>query len=284
MGEVAAVEVAVEVVEAGRIVLEMNLQTKTIEIKGKKYQYLDTETGNPAVVFIHGLGSNKDVMPKIFENFIDGYRCIFLDLPAHNKIPAYDFNDLTDFSEYIINFIHGTHLTNFSLVGFSFGGVVAIQTQKDLAKEGIKCKAVAWASPIRKDFLTLRSKAFFTIVDAIKKKDYRKLPESGWFKLVVALLGIKVKNSELESFKYFENELLDKFYNLIPSRFINTENQNLIYIFGTKDPLISEQAFKKTKLQGDYQNKYLINKGGHYYTKEGRQEATKIILDFLKLS
>lgn len=255
---------------------------KTIEIKGKKYQYLDSEVGNPAVIFIHGLGSNKDIMPQIFADFIDGYRCIFVDLPAHNKIPNYDFKTLEEFSEYIINFIHGMHLTNFHLVGFSFGGLVAIQTQKDLRKEKIYCRAVAWASPLRKSFLTLRSRIFLELVDKINKKVYKKLPDSVYFKLLVALLGIKAKNKELESFKYFENDLLDRFASMIPNKLINTKDQEILYIFGTKDPLISDNAYKYTTIYKETQSKFIVPKGGHYYTKEGRRLATEKIVEFIK--
>lgn len=259
----------------------MKHQSFEIEIKGKKYQYLDTQTGNPAIVFIHGLGSNKDIMPQIFEPFMENYRSIFIDLPSHNKIPYYEIDTLEEIGEYVINFIHGIHLSNFNLIGFSFGGVVAIQTQKMLQKEGFKVKAVAWASPLRKDFLTLRAKSFLSIVDSLNKKFYKKLPKSGIFKLVVALLGIKAKNSELESFTYFENNNLDKFYKMIPNKFISTENQEILYLFGTKDPLINDLAFKKTIINKDFQQKFLIKNGGHYYNSQGRNEAITKIKNFL---
>lgn len=259
----------------------MKLESFEIEIKGKKYQFLDTQTGNPAILFIHGLGSNKDIMPKIFEPFLENYRCIFIDLPSHNKIPYYEIDTLDEIGEYVVNFIHGIHLNNFTLIGFSFGGVVAIQTQKMLEQEGIKVKAVAWASPLRRDFLTMRAKSFLAIVDSLNKKFYKKLPKSGIFKLVVALLGIKAKNSELESFTFFENNNLDKFQKMIPAKFIGTENREVLYLFGTKDPLINDVAFKKTAINKDYQSKYLIKNGGHYYDKKGREEALEYIKKFL---
>ncbi len=259
----------------------MKLTQREIEIKGKKYQYLDSDIGEKAIFFIHGLGSNKDIMPKIFNSFISEYRCIFIDLPAHNKIPNYNFDSLDDFADYVIDFTEGMHLVNYSLVGFSFGGVVAIQTQKKLKEKNIKVKAVAWASPLRKDFLTLRSKIFLRLVDSFNNKMFKKLPSNMYFKLAVALLGIKVTDDELNSFKYFENNLLDKFHKIMPSKFINTESQEILYIFGTKDPLINNLAFKKTKLFGNYQHKYLIKKGGHYMKREGKEEAHKLIKKFI---
>ena len=260
----------------------MKLSEKEIEIKGKKYQYLDTDLGDNAIVFIHGLGSNKDIMPKIFNSFLTEYRCIFLDLPAHNKIPDYNFDSLDDFADYIINFIEGTHLVNFSLVGFSYGGLISVVTQKTLQEKKIKVKAVAWASPIRKDFLTIRSKMFFKIVDSINHKFYNKLPGNLYFRFLVALLGIKVADDELKSFKFFENNLLDKFHKLMPDHFLNTEGQEILYIYGSKDPLINENAIRKTVIYGDYQKKLKITKGGHYMSKIGKKLAHEYIKEFLK--
>lgn len=259
------------------------LVEKKIIIKNKEYQFLDTEIGEKAIIFVHGLGSSKDIMPKIFNSFLSDYRCIFLDLPAHNKIPSYEFKKLSDFGNYIINFIEGTHLKNFSLVGFSFGGLVSIQTQKMLKEKGLDIKAVAWGSPLRIDFLTIKSHIFFRIVDRINKKSYKKLPESNLFRFFVALIGIKVANDELDSFKYFENNMLDKFYKLIPTKFINTYGQKILYIFGTRDPLIKESAYKKTYIYQKYQTKYLIKKGAHYMKREGKMEAHKLIKKFIDL-
>ena len=76
-----------------------------IEINGFKYQYYDNLLNKKTIIFIHGLGSNKDPMTKFFSDYLEGFRCIFLDLPAHNKLPSYDFTKLEDFSEYINQFI-----------------------------------------------------------------------------------------------------------------------------------------------------------------------------------
>jgi len=260
----------------------VKLTQKEIEIKGKKYQFLDTDLGEKAIVFIHGLGSNKEIMPKLFNTFLSEYRCIFLDLPSHNKLPSYDFNSLDDFADYIVNFIEGTHLINYCLIGFSYGGLISVVTQKKLQEKGIKVKTVAWASPMRKDFLTIRSKIFLKMVDSFDHKFYKKLPGSIYFRFMVALLGIKVTDDELYSFKYFDNNLLDKFHKLMPNHFINTEGQEILYIFGSKDPLINEKALRKTVIFGDYQKKIKITKGGHYMSKIGKKLAHEYIKEFIK--
>ena len=254
---------------------------KTLEINNRKYQYLEIGEGDKTIIFIHGLGSSKEMYPKFFNEFLPLYKCIFLDLPGHNNLPFYNFDSLADIANYVIDFVEHNNIKNFSMVGFSFGGLVAVKTTKLLKEKGIEIKAVAWASPLEKSFLTLRSKTFLKIVDAIDRSFYRKLPRSIYFRFLVALLGIKASNSELASFQNFQNDLLDKLAKFIPKKAINTEHLKILYLFGTKDPLISSKAFSKTKIYGKYQHKYLIDKGGHYYKKEGRAEAIEKILKFI---
>jgi pimeloyl-ACP methyl ester carboxylesterase len=257
------------------------LEEYKIEIKGRKYQYYDTLLGEKTIIFIHGLGSNKDPMTKFFLEYLDKFRCIFIDLPAHNKLPDYEFNDLNDFSDYVLNFLDYLNIEEFVLVGFSFGGLVAIQTSKNLAKKNKIVKTIAWASPLEKSFLTFKSKQFLKIFDAIHNKYYKKLPKSQWFKVLTAVFGIRVRNKELESFTNFDNSRLDIFHKMMPDKQINTENLKILYVFGTKDPLINSKAFEKTIIKSKTQSKEIVERGGHYLTQEGRKKSLKIIHDFI---
>lgn len=252
-----------------------------IEIEGKKYQYYDSLTGPKTIIFIHGLASNKEPMTRFFEEYPEKFRCIFLDLPAHNTLPSYEFTKLDDFSYYILKFIKYLNIKEFTLIGFSFGGLVAINTGKILSDKGVNIKTVAWASPLEKSFLTFRSKQFLKIFDAVQNKFYKKLPKSEWFKILTAIFGIKVKDHELQSFTNFDNSRLDKFHNMMPDHQINVSNMRVLYLFGTGDPLINDKAFAKTKTYNLHQQKFLIKKGGHYLSKEGRNKALKQIYDFI---
>jgi pimeloyl-ACP methyl ester carboxylesterase len=257
------------------------LEEYKIEINGLKYKYYDTLIGEKTIIFIHGLGSNKDPMTKFFAEYLDKFRCIFIDLPSHNQIPSYEFKKLDDFSEYVLNFLSYLKIDDFSLIGFSFGGLVAIQTSKILAKQDKFVKTVAWASPLEKSFLTFRSKQFLKLFDAIQNKHYKKLPKSNWFQLMTAIFGIKVKDKELESFTNFDNSRLDIFHKMMPDTQINTSDIKMLYIFGTKDPLINSKAFEKTIVNNINQKKFLVEKGGHYLDQRGRKESLKIIHDFI---
>jgi len=258
------------------------LEEYKIDIEGFKYIYYDNQSQNPTIIFIHGLGSNKDPMTKFFKGFEENFRCIYLDLPAHNNIPSYEFSKLDNYSEYIIRFISYLNLKNFYLVGFSFGGLISVNTSKILFQRGLPIKTVAWASPLEKSFLTFKSKQFLKIFDRVNKINYKKLPTSSWFKLLTAIFGIKVKNRELESFTNFDNATLDKLHAMMPDKQIDVKDLNVLYLFGTKDPLINDKAFEKTLIFNENQKKFLIKKGGHYLSAEGRKEALNKIYEFLK--
>lgn len=257
------------------------LEEYKIEINGLKYKYYDTLIGEKTIIIIHGLASNKDPMTKFFAEYLDKFRCIFIDLPAHNQIPSYEFKKLDDFSYYIINFLNYLKINEYSLIGFSFGGLVAIQTSKILAKDEKFVKTVAWASPLEKSFLTFKSKQFLKIFDSLQNNYYKKLPKSKWFKLMTAIFGIKVKDKELESFTNFDNSRLDIFHKMMPDKQINTSNLKMLYIFGTNDPLINSKAYNKTEVNGKNEKKFLVEKGGHYLNQKGRKESLKLIHDFI---
>jgi len=260
----------------------INLTEKQIFINNRKYQYYDYGTGDKTILFLHGLASSKKMFPRFFDTFLKDYRCLFIDLPAHNNIPNYGIEKLDQISDYIIDFIDEIRPNNLVLIGFSFGGLVAINTAGMLKKRGEDIRTIAWASPLKKSFLTLRSKTFFKIVDTIKNKSYKKLPFSIYFKFLVALLGIKATNNDLETFKNFENSNLDKFENLIPKKFLPTKDLKILYIYGTRDPLIKISSFNQTKLTNKFQEKYLIKKGGHNIDKKSKEEIHDLIKKFIE--
>lgn len=259
----------------------MELKEQKITIKNKIYQYYDDGEGKKTILFLHGLGSSKKMYPRFFNSFLEDFRCVFIDLPAHNGIPDYGIDNLDQISEYIIDFIDFLEPKEIILIGFSFGGLVAVNTVNLMKKRGKNVKAVAWASPLKKSFLTLRSKSFFKIVDMVKKKTYKKLPKSIYFRFLVAVLGIKATNNDLETFQKFENSNLDRFEKLIPIKFLPTKNLKILYIFGTKDPLIKNSSFKQTKLTNKFQEKYLIKSGGHNLNKKAKKEIYDLIVNFI---
>lgn len=258
-----------------------NLQENKIVINHKIYQFYDYGHGDTSILFLHGLASSKKMFPRFFDSFLDEYRCLFIDLPAHNKIPNYGIESLDEISQYVINFIDYIKPSKLIIIGFSFGGLVGLNTTKILKERGDDIKVVVWASPLKKSFLTLRSKSFFKVVDGLKNKKYKKLPGSIYFRFLVALLGIKVTNKELETFKFFENSNLDSFEKLIPRKMLPTKDIKVLYIYGTNDPLIKTSAFKNIKLTNKFQEKHLIKKGGHNLDKKAKEDIHKIIKTFI---
>ncbi len=90
--------------------------------------YLDKGEG-PAVIFVHGLGSNKEAWRKTIPALGEEYRCIALDLPGYGESDkgAYP-QTMSFFSDCILEFAEALELEKFHLAGHSMGGQIALYT------------------------------------------------------------------------------------------------------------------------------------------------------------
>lgn len=105
------------------------MNKREIQIKDSiNLSYFDVGQG-PAVVFIHGLGSNKKSWSKTIDYLKDQYRCLALDLPGYGE--SYVGNcprSMSFFSECIVDFASELGIESFHLAGHSMGGHIALYT------------------------------------------------------------------------------------------------------------------------------------------------------------
>lgn len=101
----------------------------------KSIQYLNNtfeisyEIVNPSakqdIVFLHGWGSNKDIMKQAFGNFLKDFRLVFIDMPGFGK----SFNDIelqtSDYAKIVKEFLTVLNSNTLAIAGHSFGGKVA---------------------------------------------------------------------------------------------------------------------------------------------------------------
>jgi pimeloyl-ACP methyl ester carboxylesterase len=91
----------------------------------KHVKYLQWNTdGSDMIVCIHGYADKAQMfgpLRSIFPN-----KCVVsVNLPmSHKEHRIYDVNEL---SEYVLTVLNETHATNYSLIGFSLGGLVATE-------------------------------------------------------------------------------------------------------------------------------------------------------------
>jgi len=80
------------------------------------------------IIFLHGWGQNIEMMKPLADNFFKDYKVTILDFPGFGKSqePEYDWN-LSDYCEFLEEFINKLKIKNPILVGHSFGGRVALK-------------------------------------------------------------------------------------------------------------------------------------------------------------
>lgn len=89
-----------------------------------KYSYIDIgNKSHPTILFIHGYGNTANMFLPLMEKLKETHRCISLNLPF--VVHPYHKYHLNSLVSYVQKFITIKNIDNFSLVGFSLGGLVA---------------------------------------------------------------------------------------------------------------------------------------------------------------
>ncbi len=80
---------------------------------------------NNSIVFIHGVGLNKEIWtPQI--DFFKDYTTLTFDLLGHGKTPLEKSNlSIKDFSDQLFNLINELDFKKIHLIGFSLGALIA---------------------------------------------------------------------------------------------------------------------------------------------------------------
>ncbi|MFM2017939.1 MAG: hypothetical protein RL007_1595 [Bacteroidota bacterium] len=89
--------------------------------------FSDSGKGKQTIVFIHGLGLNRNIWNAVISELSEQYRCISIDLPGHGK--SSDITTDGRMSSYVAEVrkvIDHLSLKNFMVCGHSMGGQIAI--------------------------------------------------------------------------------------------------------------------------------------------------------------
>ena len=105
---------------------------KEIVYDGEVYQ-LSYEILNPTckddIVFLHGWGSNKEIMKNAFQNEFDSFRQVYIDLPGFGNSSIVKVIETRDYANIINTFLESLHVQKNIILGHSFGGKVATLLQ-----------------------------------------------------------------------------------------------------------------------------------------------------------
>jgi pimeloyl-ACP methyl ester carboxylesterase len=78
------------------------------------------------IVFLHGWGSNKELMKQAFGKYFRDFRHIYVDMPGFGKSSNEMVLDTTDYKNIVEKFLKNISLDSYIALGHSFGGKVAL--------------------------------------------------------------------------------------------------------------------------------------------------------------
>ncbi|MCG3656705.1 alpha/beta fold hydrolase [Aliarcobacter butzleri] len=101
---------------------------KNIVIDNKIFD-ISYEIINPSatkdIIFLHGWGSNKDIMKSAFSRYLKDFRHIYIDLPGFGKSPNEYVLTTNDYVNIASEFLKLLHSSKEFIAGHSYGGKVA---------------------------------------------------------------------------------------------------------------------------------------------------------------
>ncbi len=104
------------------------MAVKHIELEGRSFD-IAYEIINPAlerqILFLHGWGSNKEVMKAAFADKFKEFSLVFVDMPGFGKTASPYVLRTSDYAKIMNEFLRASNLSVFAIFGHSFGGKVA---------------------------------------------------------------------------------------------------------------------------------------------------------------
>ncbi|BBG65790.1 2-hydroxy-6-oxohepta-2,4-dienoate hydrolase [Hydrogenimonas sp.] len=107
---------------------------KRVDYNGEKFR-LSYDIVNPdkkrSILFLHGWGSDKELMKQAFSSNLEEFRHIYLDLPGFGKSGNDSVLTTHDYAAIVGSFLALLETTPYAAVGHSFGGKVATLLQPE---------------------------------------------------------------------------------------------------------------------------------------------------------
>jgi len=101
---------------------------KPVRYKGETFK-LSYDMVNPTkretLLFLHGWGSNKELMKQAFGDAFQKYRHLYLDLPGFGKSDNRIVLTTDDYAKIVAEFLQKMEIEIEAIIGHSFGGKVA---------------------------------------------------------------------------------------------------------------------------------------------------------------
>ncbi len=232
---------------------------KSVEYSQNRYDIsyeLENIQGKRTIVFLHGWGSNKEIMKMAFGNLFEGYKKIYIDMPGFGKSSNSEVLNTFDYAKIIDLLLIDLKIEKQVVVGHSFGGKVAVLLNPDilvllsssgiLVKKPLKVKLKIALSKVLKPFLGDRIRRAFISEDA--------------------------KDISLNMYETFKNVVDEDF----SSYFANFKNRALI--FWGKDDLATPLECGERISEIIENSSFYHLKGDHYFFLEEAKTVEETII------
>jgi pimeloyl-ACP methyl ester carboxylesterase len=236
------------------------MATREIIYNTNKYNIsyeIHNNTQKDTIIFLHGWGSNKEIMRDSFSKYLKQCKQIFIDLPGFGNSSSNTPLDAKDYCNIIDLFLNSLHVNKKIIFGHSFGGKVA--------------------TLLNPEVLVLLSAAGIPNNKSLKTRLKIKL-----FKLLKPIFGNKLykifATKDVDGLNQNMYETLKKVVNEDFSPiFSNFKNMALIY-WGKEDKAVPlHNAYKIQNLIGN--SKVRVYKGDHFFFLKNAEQISK---DFIK--
>ena len=212
------------------------------------------------IIFLHGWGSNKEVM-KVFKDSFSDYKLLFIDMPGFGKSDTDEVWTTHKYATKIDKFLKELNIEKFCIVGHSFGGKVAtLLNPKYLI-------LLSSAGIVEKKPLKVK----------LKIKLYKLLKPFGIAKVKKLFVSDDVKGMSENMYQTFKNVVDEDFR----GEFRKCTSKSLVF-GGSEDKAVSPQSNRKI---GELLNSSVtILDGDHYLfmNKKNRETIVKEIDKLLK--
>ena len=245
-------------------------------INGVKVNYQVFGEGRPFLI-LHGWGSNSDRWITVAEAIAQkGFKVIVPDLPGFGKsdslTTAWNMNNYTNWLE---GFVKELNLTEFYLMGHSFGGALACKVAIKHPQD-VKKLFLAASASVRKR--TTKKKAFRNIAKLVKKLSF--LPFYDLFRK--AFYKFIIRKSD---YPYVDGLMKETFTNVISedlSQFTGFIRTPTVIIWGDKDKStpVEDAYFMNEKIRNS--KLVIIKDAGHALNKECPEVLAEKVLENIK--
>ena len=92
--------------------------------------YSEGQGSGKTILLLHGFCETQQIWEKIIPLLSENHKVISLDLPGFGNSESFTFDSIEDIGKEIVEWIHEQGIQNFTLIGHSLGGYIALEITK----------------------------------------------------------------------------------------------------------------------------------------------------------